>query len=95
MDFTHISLRRCVESLVLRGQREIEVFVNMCVFEDVLDLICKNMIRLMLLQVSIFIVVTLYFILVFIAEHNFCYCVCQSVCKALFNSDLYFFMLAY
>lgn len=96
MDITHISLRRHIEGLVLHGQQETEVFVNMRVFEDdsVLVLICKNVIRLMMFQVSILIMVTL-FILVFISEHNFCYSVCQSACKALFDSDLIFFILAY
>lgn len=37
------------------------------------------------------------FIFIFIAEHNFYYCVCQSACKASFVSNLFFFfsILAY
>lgn len=31
------------------------------------------------------------FIFIFIAEHNFYYCVCQSACKASFVSNLFFF----
>lgn len=64
MDITHSSLRRHIESLVLHGQQEAEVFVNAHVFEDdsVLVLFCENAIRLMLFQVSILIMVTLLFI---------------------------------
>lgn len=71
------------------------------VFEDdsVLVLTCENAIRLMLFQVSILIMVTLFFILVFIAGHNFCYCFCQFAPVCLqgfirFRSN-FFLILAY